>query len=238
MATTTSNPAAITTWKLDPAHSHAEFKVKHMMISNVKGSFNGLSGTLTEHATDTTLSTVEASIDVTTISTGDAQRDAHLKSADFFDAEKFPTMTFKSTSGQAQRRRRLQRHRRPDPARPDPPADLRRRRPQRARQRSLGQHPHRPLRHHQNQPQRLRPELERSSRNRRHPRRRRREDHHRSPVHQGVMSVDSSQCQVQRHQRHGPSCRFRFPNSRSDPLRHLKPLMLRDTLLTVTVHLH
>ena len=100
MATTTSNPAAITTWNLDPAHSHAEFKVKHMMISNVKGSFNGLSGTLTEHATDKTLSTIEASIDVNTIVTGDAQRDAHLKSADFFDAAQFGTMTFRSTKVQ------------------------------------------------------------------------------------------------------------------------------------------
>ena len=69
-----------------------------MMISNVKGSFNGLSGTLTEHTTDSTLSSVEASIDVATVNTGDAQRDAHLKSADFFDVEKYPTMTFKSTS--------------------------------------------------------------------------------------------------------------------------------------------
>lgn len=100
MATTTSNPAAITTWKLDPAHSHAEFKVKHMMISNVKGGFNGLSGTLTEHETDKTLSTIEASIDVNSISTGDAQRDAHLKSADFFDAAQFGTMTFRSTKVQ------------------------------------------------------------------------------------------------------------------------------------------
>ena len=98
MATTTQTPATLTTWKLDPAHSHAEFKVKHMMISNVKGSFNGLSGTLTEHPTDATLSSVEASIDVATVNTGDAQRDAHLKSADFFDVEKYPTMTFKSTS--------------------------------------------------------------------------------------------------------------------------------------------
>jgi polyisoprenoid-binding protein YceI len=97
MATTTSAPATVTTWKLDPAHSSAEFKVRHMMISNVKGSFSGLSGDLTEHTVDSTLSTVEASIDVAAISTGDAQRDAHLKSADFFDAEKYPTMTFKST---------------------------------------------------------------------------------------------------------------------------------------------
>ena len=100
MATTTSNPAALTTWKLDPAHSQAEFKVKHMMISNVKGSFNGLTGTLTEHLTDKTLSSIDASIDVNTISTGDAQRDAHLKSADFFDAAQFGTMTFKSSKVQ------------------------------------------------------------------------------------------------------------------------------------------
>ena len=98
MATTASTPAVTTTWKLDPAHSHAEFKVKHMMISNVKGSFNGLSGILTENQGDPTLSAVEASIDVSTVSTGDAQRDGHLKSADFFDVEKYPTMTFKSTS--------------------------------------------------------------------------------------------------------------------------------------------
>ena len=100
MATATYNPAAITTWKLDPAHSHAEFKVKHMMISNVKGSFSGLSGTLTEHTTDKTLSAIEASIDVNSIATGDAQRDAHLKSADFFDTAQFGTMTFRSTKVQ------------------------------------------------------------------------------------------------------------------------------------------
>jgi len=91
-------PAASTsTWNIDPAHSAAEFKVKHMMISNVKGSFSGLSGVLTEHTLDSTLSSVEAAVPVATISTGDAQRDGHLKSADFFDAEKFPTLNFKST---------------------------------------------------------------------------------------------------------------------------------------------
>jgi polyisoprenoid-binding protein YceI len=97
MSTTATNPAAVTTWKLDPAHSAAEFKVKHMMISNVKGSFSGLSGDLTLHEPDHTLTRVDASVDVATVSTGDAQRDSHLKSAEFFDAEKFPTMTFKST---------------------------------------------------------------------------------------------------------------------------------------------
>jgi len=96
MATATT-PASITTWKLDPAHSAAEFKIKHMMISNVKGSFNALSATLTENKADPTRSSVEASIDIASLNTGDAQRDAHLKSADFFESEKHPTMTFKST---------------------------------------------------------------------------------------------------------------------------------------------
>jgi polyisoprenoid-binding protein YceI len=92
MSTATATPATLTTWNLDPAHSAAEFKVKHMMISNVKGKLTGLKGVLTEHTTDSTLSTVEASVDVATVSTGDG----HLKSADFFDVEKFPTITFKS----------------------------------------------------------------------------------------------------------------------------------------------
>ncbi len=97
MATSTTAPASVITWKLDPAHSSAEFKVKHMMISNVKGSFSGLTGTLTENTANPSLSAVEASIEISSLSTGDAQRDGHLKSADFFDAEKYPTMTFKST---------------------------------------------------------------------------------------------------------------------------------------------
>lgn len=89
---------ATTTWNLDAAHSVAEFKVKHMMISNVKGTFSGLSGVLTEHATDSSLSSIEASIPVETISTCDVQRDGHLKSPEFFDAGTYPTMTFKSTT--------------------------------------------------------------------------------------------------------------------------------------------
>jgi polyisoprenoid-binding protein YceI len=95
--TTTSAPTSVVTWKLDPAHSAAEFKVKHMMISNVKGTFTGLSGTLLENPSDPTRSTIEVSIEIATLNTGDAQRDGHLKSADFFEAEKYPTMTFKST---------------------------------------------------------------------------------------------------------------------------------------------
>ena len=86
-----------TTWNIDPAHSAAEFKVKHMMISNVKGKFSGISGSLKLDETDPTRSTIEALIPAATLSTADEQRDTHLKSADFFDAEKFPTLTFKSS---------------------------------------------------------------------------------------------------------------------------------------------
>jgi polyisoprenoid-binding protein YceI len=96
--TTDASPTSTITWKIDPAHSHAEFKVKHMMISNVKGSFSGVSGTLIEDTADPTRSRVDAIIDIGTISTGDPNRDTHLKSADFFDQEQFPQMTFKSTS--------------------------------------------------------------------------------------------------------------------------------------------
>jgi polyisoprenoid-binding protein YceI len=91
-------PGTVTAWKIDPAHSVAEFKVKHMMISNVKGSFSGLSGTLALDETDYTHSKVEVDIPVATLSTGDEKRDGHLKSADFFDAEKYPTIVFKSTN--------------------------------------------------------------------------------------------------------------------------------------------
>ena len=97
MATTTAIPTSLITWRIDPAHSSAEFKVKHMMIANVKGKFSGLSGVLSLDEGNVTRSSVEAEIPVATLSTGDAQRDGHLKSADFFDAEKFPTMAFRST---------------------------------------------------------------------------------------------------------------------------------------------
>ena len=95
-----NTPIALTatsTWNIDPTHSVAEFKIRHLMISNVKGSFPKVSGVLTLDEANPANSSVEATIDVTSIETRDAQRDAHLKSAEFFDAEKFPTMTFRST---------------------------------------------------------------------------------------------------------------------------------------------
>jgi len=89
---------AVSTWNIDPAHSVAEFKVKHMMISNVKGHFPKVSGVLSLDETDVTKSQIEASIDAASINTREEQRDAHLKSADFFHVEQHPTLTFKSTS--------------------------------------------------------------------------------------------------------------------------------------------
>lgn len=94
----TALQAQTTEWKIDPAHSEADFAVKHMAISTVHGTFHGVNGTIRLDEKDLTHSGVEATVDVTSVSTGVAQRDAHLKSADFFDVAKFPTMTFKSTS--------------------------------------------------------------------------------------------------------------------------------------------
>jgi polyisoprenoid-binding protein YceI len=95
--TTATTPIATTTWNIDPAHSAAEFKVKHMMISNVKGHFAKVTGTLTLDESDLSRSRVEALIEAASLETRDTQRDAHLKSADFFDAEKFPSLSFRST---------------------------------------------------------------------------------------------------------------------------------------------
>ena len=84
------------TYAIDPAHSAVHFSVRHMMLSNVRGEFTKLSGTVTFDPENAAAANVEATIDATSISTRDDQRDGHLKSADFLDVEKFPTITFKS----------------------------------------------------------------------------------------------------------------------------------------------
>jgi polyisoprenoid-binding protein YceI len=94
---TPQTTAASTIWNIDPVHSVVEFKVKHIMISNVKGQFAQVGGVLVLDERDLTYSRVEASIDGASINTRDAQRDTHLKSAEFFHVEKFPTLSFKST---------------------------------------------------------------------------------------------------------------------------------------------
>ncbi len=101
MSATLAAPQTITTattWNLDPVHSVAEFKVKHMLISNVKGQFTGITGALTLDESKIENSRVEATIDASSINTRDVQRDAHLKSPDFFNVEEFPTLSFHSTS--------------------------------------------------------------------------------------------------------------------------------------------
>ena len=87
----------IATWNIDPVHSNALFKVKHMMISNVRGEFTAIKGSLLFDPENVENSRVEAEIDATSINTKDPQRDTHLKSADFFDVEKFPTLSFRSS---------------------------------------------------------------------------------------------------------------------------------------------
>ncbi|GAA4916688.1 YceI family protein [Mucilaginibacter defluvii] len=89
---------ATTVWTLDPTHSEVQFKVKHLVISTVTGSFKNFEGTLTTEGDDIANGTVEFSLDVNSIDTNQEQRDGHLKSADFFDAEQYPKITFKSTS--------------------------------------------------------------------------------------------------------------------------------------------
>ena len=88
---------AIATWSIDAAHSNAEFSVKHMMVATVKGRFGAFTGTLTFDEADPARAGVEASIDIASIITGEQNRDAHLRGADFFDAETYPTATFRST---------------------------------------------------------------------------------------------------------------------------------------------
>src|ERR1022692_167256 len=84
------------TYQIDSAHSAAHFSVRHLMVSNVRGEFTKLSGTLAYDAANPANSSIEARVEVASINTREPQRDTHLKSADFFDVEKFPLLTFHS----------------------------------------------------------------------------------------------------------------------------------------------
>ncbi len=84
------------TWSIDPIHSEVGFSVRHMMVSKVRGRFTTFSGEIVT-AEDPTQSSVTAEIDLSSINTGQEQRDEHIKSADFFEVETYPTMTYKST---------------------------------------------------------------------------------------------------------------------------------------------
>jgi polyisoprenoid-binding protein YceI len=88
---------ATTKWVLDPTHSEIGFKIKHLMITNVSGSFNRFEVTVDTPGDDFTKANIEAKIEVDSVNTNNAQRDQHLRTADFFEVEKYPYITFRST---------------------------------------------------------------------------------------------------------------------------------------------
>ena len=94
---TAATTATRTTWNIDASHSQVEFAVKHMMIATVRGRFADVKGTVVTDDSDLAKAEVDVVIDVNSIDTREAKRDAHLRSPDFFDAETFPLITFKST---------------------------------------------------------------------------------------------------------------------------------------------
>src|SRR5690349_10141921 len=94
----TTAARAETLWEIDPAHTSVQFSVRHMMVSNVRGEFRKVAGTVHADDKDLTHSVIEATIDVASIDTREPKRDEHLKSPEFFDAAKYPTITFRSKS--------------------------------------------------------------------------------------------------------------------------------------------
>jgi polyisoprenoid-binding protein YceI len=92
-----ADPVAVAPWQIDPAHTEIEFSARHLMISNVKGRFSDPAGTVSYDPDQAGSLQLEVTIPIATIDTRNEQRDAHLRSADFFDAEHHPTMTFKGT---------------------------------------------------------------------------------------------------------------------------------------------
>jgi polyisoprenoid-binding protein YceI len=95
---TAAGSAQTSTWKIDPVHSGVQFRIAHMAVSHVNGRFSKITGVIHLDEKDIARSSVDATIDATTVSTDNEARDTHLKSPDFFNVAQFPTITFKSTS--------------------------------------------------------------------------------------------------------------------------------------------
>jgi polyisoprenoid-binding protein YceI len=98
MSTAVQPVATRSTWTVDPVHTSAEFGIRHLMITTVRGRFTDVQGTVVTDDADPAKGSVEVTIGAASIDTREAQRDAHLRSADFFDVEKHPTITFRSTA--------------------------------------------------------------------------------------------------------------------------------------------
>jgi polyisoprenoid-binding protein YceI len=98
MALSTPQTETRTTWTFDPAHTSVEFRARHMMISNVRGKFTNVTGTILEDESDPRNTYVEVDIDAASIDTRNEQRDQHLRSADFLDVEHYPIITYKTTN--------------------------------------------------------------------------------------------------------------------------------------------
>ena len=152
--------ASADTWQIDPAHTTVGFTVRHMTISSVRGQFDKVAGTITANGNDPASAVIEATIDTASIDTRSADRDADLKSANFLDVAKYPTMTFKSKKIEAAGTGQVERRRRPHAARRHQGGHARGRGDGRSDQGSVGQHARRRIRDHHDQPQGLRAYVE------------------------------------------------------------------------------
>nr|WP_284289590.1 YceI family protein [Angustibacter aerolatus] len=176
------------TWTIDPTHTEVGFTVRHLMVSKVKGRFSEVSGTITVPE-DALQSVVDATVQIASIDTRDANRDGHLKSADFFEADKYPTMTFRSTEIR-QKGSDFEPGRRPHHQGDHQAGRLRPGVQRRVRQPAgRGRARRRLQRRDRDQPQGLRPRVERRARERRRPRRRQDQDHPRGRGRQGRLTL-------------------------------------------------
>jgi hypothetical protein len=169
MSTTTAPVTAkilTGTYTIDPTHSRIGFVARHAMVTKVRGSFNEFEGTGTFDAENPTAATLQLTIQAASIDTRNPDRDAHLRSNDFFDMETHPEISFVSTAVEQARRRPLPGHRRPH-HQGRHQARHRRLRVHRHRRRPVRQPAHRLRRHHHRQPQGLGRQLERRPRSRR-----------------------------------------------------------------------